>query len=534
MQIIFNYFNKMKKYFLLGLSLQCVIAQVVLMTACTNDDDYSAVKRQKSIVILHENDVHCAIDGYARLAGLRDAIAISDTAWAAVVSSGDFLQGGTAGSVSRGEYIVDVIRNVGYDAITLGNHEFDYGADRMKELLSNANTTVVCSNFFEYGATKPYYASYTIRQYGNRRVAYVGVLTPETMIDEKYSFYDKDDNQLYDLHTDEVIQLVQAAVDEARSKGANYVVLLSHLGEANPKLGISSHELIAATRGIDVVFDGHTHSVIECDEVTDLDGKTVPITQTGTQFANIGKLLITADGHITTTLIATDDIAYKSDRVSTTIDSIYQVMEQTTSRQVATSDFDLTINDANGNRLIRCGETNLGDLVTDAFRQALQADIGLCNGGGIRSGIKAGNITYSDVINVLPYNSSMVKIEATGAQITTMLKYCTALLPEENGHFPQVSGLRYTIHQLSSIVSDVEVLSGDTWQPIDTDKTYTIALTDYYSGGGYYDTLKNCIVITYSDIFDSEALTTYLETTLGGIVPDEYASAQGRITIIDD
>ena len=518
------------------LTLLYLLAQGSILTACSTQDRPidNPTKGQKSIVILYENDVHCAIDGYAKLIGLRDAIVQADTAWVGVVNSGDFLQGGMAGALSEGEYIADIMRSVGYDAITLGNHELDYGGDRMKKLLQHINVPVVCANFFEYGAQESLYPSYTIHEYVNRRIAYVGVLAPETLENEKYSFFDKDGNQLFDLCTDKVCQLVQAAVDEARSKGADYVVLLSHMGEAKPSIGISSHDLIAATRGIDVVLDGHTHSVIEHDEVANLDGKKIPITQTGTQFAYVGKLVITADGQFITKLIATNDITYKDERVSAAVDSVYQDMSHVSMRKIATSNYELTINDTNGNRLIRSGETNLGDMVTDAFRQLMQAEIGLCNGGGIRNSIKADTIVYGQIVDTLPYTNKMAKIEATGAEIIAMLQACTSSLPNEDGQFPQVSGLRYTIHQKSDTVSNVEVLSGENWEPIDNERKYTIALTEYYIGGGFHDKLKDCTVVTISDTTDTESLADYMEKTLGGVIPSEYATPQGRITIVDD
>ena len=515
----------------------------LILAGCSSEDNaiVNPAEGQKSIVILYENDVHCGIDGYAKIAGLRDAIAASDTAWVATVSSGDYLQGGMAGALSQGGYIIDIMRNVGYTAVTLGNHEFDYGGPRMKELMAELNAPVVCANFFDMGASQPNYPTYTMRSYGPRRVAFVGVTTPETMVAESYSFYDTDGSQLYDLRTDDVTQLVQTAVDNAHSEGADYVVLLAHLGEIKPALGMTSHELVAATRGIDVVLDGHTHSVIERDDVANLDGKLIPVTQTGTKFANVGKLVITADGRISTSLIAADDIPYENARVNTTIDSVYQVMEEVTSRELAVTDFELSINGADGNRLVRSGETNLGDLVCDAYRHSMQADIGLANGGGIRSGIDAGTIHYGDVVNVLPNDNNMVKIEATGAQIIAMLKACTANLPNEDGQFPQVAGLRFTVHKQSHTVSDVQVLSASSdpsaapvYVPIDPDATYTIGTTDYYGNGGYYDTLKDCTLIAIEITICRDALADYLETTLGGTVPDEYAVPQGRITIVDD
>lgn len=512
-----------------------LLALFVMLVSCEREE-IPGNDSNKSVVILYENDVHCAIDGYSRLAGLRDAIAASDTAWAATVSCGDYLQGGNAGALSRGQYIVDVMKAVGYDAVTLGNHEFDYGVTRMQELIPQIDAPVVCANLYEFGASKPCFASYTIKDYGLRQVAFVGVTTPESMIGEKYSFYDNEGNQLYDLRTDDVCNLVQAAVNEARSKGADYVVVLSHLGEEQPALGITSHQLISATRGIDVVLDGHSHSTIQCDEVANLDGKLVPVSQTGTQFANVGKLVITTDGRISTTLIPVEDILYESTSVSAAIDKVHQELDQITAHQVAYSDFDLIMRDADGNRVIRLGETNLGDLLTDAVRYKMKAQIGLFNGGGFRSGISAGNITYGDVVNAQPFDDHLAVFEASGADIFSMLARCTSALPAEEGQFPQVSGLKYTIHQQSDTVSDVAVLDEDSgnWIPLDPAGRYTIASSDYYARGGFYDTLKDSKQLVYSAELVRDALADYLETNLSGTVPSIYAQPQGRITVVDD
>ena len=507
----------------------------ILLVACERED-IPETGADKSIVILSDNDVHCAIDGYTRLAGLRDAIAANDTAWVATVSCGDYLQGGNAGALSRGQYIVDVMKAVGYDAVTLGNHEFDYGMDRMQELVPQIGTSILCANLYKSGSSDPCFASYTIRDYGNRHVAFVGVTTPESMVGESYSFYDSDGNQLYDLRTDDVCNLVQAAVNEARSKGADFVVVLSHLGEEQPAIGITSHQLIAATRGIDALLDGHSHSVIPHDEVANLDGKLIPISQTGTQFANVGKLVISTDGSISTSLVPIEDIPYESESVSAAIDKVHQDLDQVTARKIAHSDFDLIMRDADGNRLIRRGETNLADLLTDAVRYTLGAQIGLFNGGGFRNGISAGDITYGDIVNAQPFDDHLSKFEATGAQILSMLERCTSNLPSEEGQFPQVSGLRYTVHQQSDTVSDVAVWdeASGKWIPIETAGRYTIASSDYYARGGFYDTLKDCKQLFYSTGLVRDALADYLETTLGGTVPAIYAEPQGRITIVND
>ena len=165
--------------------LATLFASSLVGVSCSDDDTaVSPAPKEKSIVILYENDVHCGIAGYTKLAGLRDAILAADTAYVGIVSSGDFLQGGTSGALSKGQYIIDIMRNVGYDAVTIGNHEFDYGTPHMKELLGTFNAPVVCANFFDAGSTTPYFPRYTIKQYGQKRIAFVGVCTPETMIDE--------------------------------------------------------------------------------------------------------------------------------------------------------------------------------------------------------------------------------------------------------------------------------------------------------------------------------------------------------------
>jgi 2',3'-cyclic-nucleotide 2'-phosphodiesterase (5'-nucleotidase family) len=192
--------------------------------------------------------------------------------------------------------------------------------------------------------------------------------------------------------------------------------------------------------------------------------------------------------------------------------------------------------DADGNRLIRRNETNLGDLLTDAVRYAMQAQIGLFNGGGFRSGISAGIITYGDVANAQPFDDHLAKFEASGTEILSMLVRCTAALPAEEGQFPQVSGLRYTIHQQSDTVSDVAVFDEGSgiWMPLDPAGRYTIASSDYYARGGFYDTLKDSKQLDYRTELVRDALADYLETNLSGTVPAIYAQPQGRITVVND
>lgn len=490
-------------------------------------------QQAKSIVILYENDVHCGIDGYTRLAGLRDAIQSSDTAFVGIVCCGDFLQGGTPGAISRGQYIVDIMRQVGYQAITLGNHEFDYGVPRMKELLAKVKAPVVCANFYDVGAPRPYFPSYVIHQFGDKRIAFVGAVTPETMILESYAFYDDHDRLAYTLKREEFYSLIQQAVDQARSEGADYVVMISHVGEETQSMGFDSHRMIAATKGIDVVLDGHSHSVIPHDQVANLDHQVIGISQTGTQLAYVGKLLI-KDGRFTTHLIPRADIPYTNARVTATTDSVKTLMDAVVNRVVCRSEFPLEVTDENDIYVVRHRETNAGDLATDAYRHFMGADISLENGGGLRNGVHAGSITYGHVTALSPYDQQVYMIEATGAQIVEALRKSTAITPELDGNFPQCSGLKYTIHTASHTVTDVLVADDDDYEPIDLDDTYTVAVTAYYKGGGFANVFKECRVRKASSALSRDVITQYLEDHLKGVIPSVYAKPQGRITIVND
>jgi 2',3'-cyclic-nucleotide 2'-phosphodiesterase (5'-nucleotidase family) len=508
----------------------------MMLSSCSTLRHNSVTEPAKSIVILYENDVHCNIDGYTKIAGLRDAINKSDTAYAAAVCVGDFLQGGTSGAVSRGQYVVDIMRNVGYSAVTLGNHEFDYGVPRMKELLSQLKSPVVCANFFDAGAAKPYYPPYVIQRIGNKRIAFVGAVTPETMLLESYAFHDDNGKVIYDLKPETFYPLVQQAVDDARREGADYVVLISHVGEETQSMGFDSHRLIAATKGIDVVLDGHSHNTIPHDTENNLNGTAIGITQTGTQFANIGKLLITKDGRLQTLLIPASDVPYENAQVTASTDSIKRLMNQLVNRTVCTSDYDLIVTDEAGQMLVRKAETNAGDLVADAYRNDLGTDIAFENGGGIRNDVKAGTITYGAIAALSPYDQHLVKLEVPGARIVDMLQKCTAITPDFDGNFPQCSGICYTIHTASHTVSDVKVLNADTGQyaDIDPNRKYTVAVTTYYKGGGFYDALKGSKVLKEGTDLCRDIIANYLEKVLEGRTGSTYVQPQGRITIVND
>ena len=513
------------------LSFALLLAILLVPFSCKNAKE--AAGPLQPVVILYENDIHCAIDGYAKLAGLRNTLA--DSSYVALVSSGDYLQGGTAGALSFGSYIMDIQKAVGYDVVTLGNHEFDYYTDRLLELVGQYNPPVVCANLFDTQTGKRLFPAYVIRQYGPRKVAFIGVLTPETADAEFYALHDETGKDIYDLKPDSVYQLVQEAADEARAKGAEFVIVLSHLGEDPIIQNVDSHGLIAATTGIDAVLDGHSHNVVPGEYLANAAGEPVLISQTGTALKNIGKLVIDVEGNITNELIPIETVTEEDPAVAAVIADVKARMDETTARVLGESEVDLRINDAEGVRMVRRSETNTGDLLTDAMRHATGAQIALTNGGGIRTDIPAGTVTYGDIVALFPFVNYVCKVDATGDDILAVLEHCTAKAPEvEDGDFPQCSGIRYTVHTSDHRISDVTVLNEKgAWVPLDPDKTYTLATITYcVNGGGFGKLLWDCTGYENTGILYRDAVANYITETLGGHIGTEYAEPQGRIRFV--
>lgn len=513
-------------------------------------------KTSKNLVILYENDVHCAIDGYQKMAGLRDDI--RDTAYCLMVSCGDFLQGGTPGAISNGRYVVDIMKTMHYDAITLGNHEFDYGTPHMKELLSLMQTPVTCVNLRTTDTGQRLFAPYIINKVGSHKVAFVGALTPTALQTEAIGFYDKDGRQTLELAPAEVYQLVEDAALEARRKGADIVVVLSHLSEDDNQYGVTSHGLISNTTAIDAVFDGHSHSVVPQLVINNRVGKPVVISQTGAQFANIGKCFISLKEKtsknkktpkvrkISTELIPTKTVEMKNAEVKHATDSVTALFQETINRIVCHSDVPITINGSDGKRAVRSYETNAGDLVCDAFRYVTGAQISMNNSGGIRTSLPSGNLTYGDIISLLPFQNVVSVVEVSGQKVIDLLNACTQFLPQEHGDFPQVSGIRFTINMSAeptldsngkeSIkrVSSVEVWdeATGTYTPINPMATYTLATTDYcIAGGGLQAVLQDVKPTRTNIIHYAQSLIKYVTEALHGYIGEEYAKPKGRIII---
>ena len=523
-----------------------------------------ALEAQKDIVVLYTNDVHCAIDnniGYAGLATYKAEMEKDN--FVVLVDAGDAIQGDTIGTVSKGEYLVDIMNEVGYDFCVLGNHEFDYGTDVLSSLLEKAEAQYLNATITYTGNGKNLLAKtvpYAIERYGFLDVAFIGVSTPESITKSTPRYFMEGDEFVYDFAAGEdLYKTVQSVVDEVREKGADFVVVISHLGVEEGSEPNRATDLIANTTGIDALIDGHSHTTAPFELVADKSGKKVVYTQTGTKLNAIGKLTITKDGSIKAELVSE---AEKDPEVTAFIDNLKSEYESLVNTVVAHTAVELSITDENGVRAVRNRETAIGDLCADAYRAVADTDIAFVNGGGIRATIKKGDITTANMISVHPYGNYLCSCYATGAEILDALEHSVANTQAvaaqdgkavgESGGFLQVSGLKFTIDTSipSSVkkddkglfvdvegerkVKDVYVEKDGEWVPLDPEATYTVACHNYMlqdMGDGYTMFADNQYILD-NVMLDNQVIITYICDFLGGNVGEEYGAPQGRITII--
>ncbi len=524
------------------------------------------VDNLNDLVILYTNDVHCGIDnteesfGYAGLAAYKTQMEKTHN-HVGLVDAGDFIQGEAIGSLSKGESIIKIMNKVGYEAATLGNHEFDYGVDNILKLVKQAAFDIVTCNWIYTGPEGNENAvdldGYKLVSYGDVKVAYVGITTPESLVKSTPTYFqDAEGNWIYDFCNDKdgtkLYEAVQAEVDAARAEGADYVIALAHLGVDESSAPWRSTDVIRNTEGINVVLDGHSHSVIPSQSVANKKGEMVLLSSTGTKLANIGKLTIFKDGELRTELVSRKDFDGKDADVEAFAEALEAENEELLNQVVVENlPIDLTIAnpnrlDASGNpiRAVRYQETNLGDVCADAYVAASGADIAFVNGGGVREDIKAGKVTFNHIIKVHPFGNELVVVEATGQQIVDALEMASRSvklneegLPEgENGGFLQVSGLKYTIYtgtastvttdtsgMYSGVtgarrVGDVQVLDKATgeYAPIDLAKTYTLASHNYMlkEGGDGLNMFMKCKILRDGGMLDNEVLINYFNSDL--------------------
>ena len=536
----------MKKIILVVLSLILVLGMfpTVTFAEATSDD----------IIILYENDVHCAVEGYSKLAAMKKELSETYTN-VGVVSVGDFVQGGTLGAVSKGEYIVNLMNKVGYDAIALGNHEFDYQLPRLNELNAMSNTKFISCNFQKIGEDKSYFEPYTIVSYGNVDVAYIAITTPETINSSSPAQFKNDKGELiYTFNESKLYDIVQTNINAAETAGADYVIALSHIGYDESGNLADITDVIENTDGFDVVLDAHSHSVIEEKVIKDKSGDDVLLTSTGTKFEYIGKLTI-KNGAFDTELVEVESYTKTDPVVDAYITEINENYAQLGNRKIGESKVEFITHDKDGNRLVRNSETNLGDFCSDALRVMTGADMSFVNGGGLRAPMEAGEVTFNDIFSVFPFNNQVVTAEISGQILIDYLEMAVMNYPEEDGSFPHMSGVTFSVNK--SIPTSVKVDANGFFEKVDgayrvynvkvLDKTsgeykaldpngkYVIAGFNYFllDFGGGMTMFKDAKILDAEGTLDVELLENYIVEHLGGVIGEEYAEVKPNISFTD-
>ena len=470
------------------------------------------------VTILYTNDVHTYIDNkspkptYAAIAALKKSI--EDTGRdVLLVDAGDHIQGTAYGSMDDGATIIELMNEAGYDLATPGNHEFDYGMARAKAVLREADFPYISCNWVDLRTGFNVLPSVKFFFVGGRKIAFVGVTTPETFTKSTPAYFmnDAQTKYIYDILGGEdgqkLYDAVQKAIDKAEFWGADTIIGLGHLGVDPSSSPWTSEEVIAHTHGFTAFIDGHSHTVMANKQVTDASGKAVTLTQTGSYFKNIGKMTVGTDGTITTELI--DTYEGLDAAVAATASNWISAVDDMLGEEIAVGDTKFYINDpATGKRRIRSGETNLGDFVADGIYtyfneiEELHCDVAIMNGGGIRTDVEAGPWSFKTCKTVSPFGNVACLMSVTGQQIQDALEFGARFAGaegKENGGFLHVAGARYTIHPMipntvqtndknvwtgsAAIprVSNVEIYdkTTGTYQPLDPNATYALAGMNY-------------------------------------------------------
>ena len=455
---------------------------------------------KSDVTVLYTNDVHTYIDKqspkltYAAIADLKQSYqnAGKDVL---LVDAGDHVQGTAYGSMDEGASIIKLMNAAGYDVATPGNHEFDYGMDRAKAIMKEADFPYLSCNWVDLRTTLRVLPSVKVFVRGGRRIAFVGVTTPETFTKSTPAYFmDKAQRKyIYDIQGGEdgkkLYDAVQKAIDKAKLL-ADVVIGLGHLGVDPSSSPWTSEEVIAHTSGFDAFIDGHSHTVMENKQVQDASGKAVTLTQTGSYFANVGEMTIAADGTITTKLIPTHEgmdatiAAMQTDWVNTVDDMLGE--------KIAVGDSDFYVSDpATGKRRIRSAETNLGDFVADGIYtyfnevEKLHCDVAIMNGGGIRADVPAGDWTFKTCKQISPFGNVACLMSVTGKQIQDALEFAARFAGEggkENGGFLQVAGATYEIH--TDIPNTVQTDEKNVWigSATGTPRVQNVKIYDKASG----------------------------------------------------
>ena len=534
----------MRKFLSVLLAMAMVLSLTVTSFAADTAADAKAEMAGKT-VILHTNDVHGAVEGYAYIAQLK-ADYEAKGAEVILVDAGDFSQGTTYVSSTKGADAVTMMNAAGYDVVTLGNHEFDYGYAQLKENMSKAKFKVVCADVFNEDGTPIFDANYTYTTKSGVKVGFFGMETPETQTKANPALIKGLTFATGDAFT-------KATADQvAALKDADVVICLAHLGVDAESAPYRSTDLYAAVKGIDFIVDGHSHTVMTKGE------KGEPIQSTGTAFANIGVIVIDdASKKIeSNSLVEIKEDTAKDATVAAAAKVIVDRVNHEYGTKFATSKVELNGAKApNGNRDV---ETNNGDLITDAMRwKVLQNKDGLTvnedhvvaitNGGGIRAAIAKGDVTKKDINTVLPFGNTVAVVYVTGEQLLEALEASTFSTPTAVGGFPQVSGINFTIHTGKAYDKNDATYPESTYygpktinrvvinsvngKEFKANEVYAVVTNNFCAAGGdTYYAFKAASAQFDTGIPLDEAVMEYVTKELKGVIGEQYAAPQGRIT----
>ena len=535
------------------LSVLLAMAMVLSLTVTSFAIEDTATTREPEVmteeatmagktVILHTNDVHGAIEGYAYIAQLK-ADYEAKGAEVILVDAGDYSQGEVYVSDTKGLDAVEMMNAAGYNVVSLGNHEFDYGFAQLKDNMSKAKFKVLCADVFNADGTPIFDANYTYTTKSGVKIGFFGMETPETQTKANPALI-----KGLTFATDDAF--TKAAADQVKAlKDDDIVICVSHLGVDAESKPYRSTDLYAAVKGIDFIIDAHSHTVMMKGE----NGE--PIQSTGTKFANIGVIVIDdASKKIeSNSLCEIKEDTAKDAAVAAAAQKIIDRIDKEYGAVFAKSKVELNGAKApNGNR---DSETNNGDLITDAMlwkvmqnKEGLTVDadhvVAITNGGGIRDYIKVGNVTKKDIKTVLPFGNTVAVIYVTGAELLEALEASTYSLPV--GGFPQVCGISYTISTAVAYDANAETYPSSTYygpktinrvsinsingKEFKVDDTYAVVTNNFVADGG--DTYYAFAAATSK--FDTGmtldvAVMEYITKELKGVIGEQYAAPQGRI-----
>ena len=533
------------------LSLLLVIAMIFALAVPAFAEGETPSMAGKTVIV-HSNDVHGAIAGYANMAALA-AEYESQGAKVIVADAGDFSQGKVEVSSNKGLNAVKMMNAAGYDVATLGNHEFDYGYAQLKENLKEATFSTICCNILDENG-KPAFEGSKVFDIDGLKVGFIGVNTPESQTKANPALI----KGLTWLAGDDMVKAVQAEADKLKADGTDVIVVLSHLGVDSESKPNRSTDLWAGLKGVDFIIDGHSHTVMEKGDNNE------PIQSTGTAFDNIGVIVIdNATKKIEKNMLVkvTADSA-KDEAVAKAAQDITDAINAEYGTVFAKSEVELngdrsysSKTDLYGNR---DGETNLGNLITDSMVWSVKKTggvtvdekniVAVTNGGGIRAAIKAGDVTKKDVNTVLPFGNTIAVVYVTGAELLEALEASTYCSPDSAiGGFPQVSGINYTVDASKAYDANDTTYPGSTYygpktinrvtidsingQAFDAKATYAVITNNFLAAGGdtYY------AFASASAQFDTgipldEALMDYITTELKGTIGEQYKAPQGRVS----